>query len=126
MVGTHTFRDSLVSLVEKTDLNALVIDIKDFTGTIAFPTEHPLLKDAAMVECGAHDMKEFLRVLHEKGIFVIGRITVFQDPFYTKRHPELAVQSIGRPGQPWKDRKGLSFVDVSSRPFWEYIVALSR
>lgn len=125
VVGTPSFRDELVALAEETEINSIVIDIKDFTGTIGFPTDHPLLKDAAMQECGAADMRDFIARLHEKGIYVIGRITVFQDPFYTKKHPEQAVRSATT-GGPWKDRKGLSFIDVSSEPYWDVVVALSE
>jgi hypothetical protein len=126
VVGTPSFRDKLVRLVEETELNAIVIDVKDYSGTIGFPTTDPRFKDATLVSCGAYDMKEFLKTLHEKDIYLIARITVFQDPFYTNVHPEQAVQSISRPGQPWKDHKGLAFVDVSSKPFWDYIITLSQ
>ncbi len=125
VVGTPTFRKKLVDLVEATELNSIMIDIKDFSGTIGFKTENPLLAPSSMKGCGANDMKQFIASLHEKGIYVIGRITVFQDPFYTKAHPEQAVQSKIS-GGPWKDRKGLSFIDVSSRPYWDVVVALSK
>ncbi len=124
VVGTPNFRNSLVKFVEESDLNAIVIDIKDYSGTIGFPTTDPRFEGVSMQSCGASDMKAFIESLHEKGIYVIGRITVFQDPHYTKRFPEQAVQSASS-GGPWKDHKGLSFVDVSSREFWDYIVALS-
>jgi hypothetical protein len=126
VAGTPSFRDSLITLIEETELNSVVIDIKDFTGRIAFPSDNPILAHSVSDECGARDMKAFVEKLHEKGIYVIGRITVFQDPYYTKLHPEQAVQSISRPGEPWKDYKGLSFIDVSSRPYWDYVVALSK
>lgn len=126
VVGTPSFRDSLVALIDETELNSVVIDIKDFTGKIAFPSDNPVLAHSVSDECGARDMKAFVEKLHEKGIYVIGRITVFQDPYYTKLHPEQAVQSISRPGEPWKDYKGLSFIDVSSRPYWDYVVQLSK
>lgn len=126
VVGTPSFREKLVDLVDSTALNAVMIDIKDYTGTISFRTDHPLLQSASLTTCGAGDMKEFIDMLHSKGIYVIGRITVFQDPFYSSHHADQAVQSKSRPGQPWKDNKGLNFVDVSSRPFWDYIVALSH
>lgn len=125
VVGTPSFRENLVRLVDETDLNAIMIDIKDYSGTISFPIEGGELGEASMVSCGARDMKEFIQMLHDKNIYVIGRITVFQDPFYTKRHPDQAVQSKANPGHPWKDHKGLAFVDVSSQPFWEYIKELS-
>lgn len=125
VVGTPSFRKKLVDLVDTTELNSIIIDIKDFSGTIGFKTTNPLLSSASMKGCGAYDMKEFIATLHEKGIYVIGRITVFQDPFYTKAHPEQAVQSKSS-GAPWKDRKGLSFIDVSSKPYWDVVVALSK
>jgi hypothetical protein len=125
VAGTPNFRKKLVDLVDTTEINSIVIDIKDFSGTIGFPTTNPLLASAAMKNCGAPDMKDFIATLHEKGIYVIGRITVFQDPFYTKAHPEQAVQSKST-GGPWKDHKGLSFIDVSSKPYWDVVVALSK
>src|SRR3989344_8372415 len=126
-VGTPSLRDSLVELIDSTKLNAVIIDIKDYSGTIAFNPEAEILKPAwEAAKCGASDMKTILETLHDKGIYVIGRITVFQDPFYTKNHPEHSVQSKSRPGEPWKDHKGLSFVAVNSVPFWEHIVELSQ
>lgn len=124
VVGTPTFRDSLVQLIDETELNAVVIDIRDFSGGIAFPTEHPLLKDMISDQCGARDMRAFVERLHEKNIYVIGRVTVFQNPLYTKMHPEHAVQKAG--GGVWKDHKGLAFVDVGAQPYWETVVALAE
>jgi hypothetical protein len=124
VVGTPSFRAELVDFIDQTELNAVVIDIKDFTGKIAFPTDNPKLADAVSDACGARDMKSYLEMLHEKGIYVIGRITVFQDPYYTSVHPELAVQK--KSGGVWKDHKGLAFVDVGARPFWEHIVEIGK
>lgn len=125
VVGTPSFRDSLVKLVEDTELNAIVIDVKDFSGQIGFQTSDPRFESASMQDCGARDMKEFIASLKEKGIYTIARMTVFQDPHYSKAHPSEAVQSAST-GAPWKDNKGLNFVDVSSQNFWEYIVVLSK
>jgi len=126
VVGTPSFRDSLVALIEETELNAVVIDIKDYSGTIGIPTTDPRFESASLVSCGAYDIADFIARLHEKNIYVIGRITVFQDPHYAQLNPQEAVQSVSRPGEPWKDNKGLAFVDVSSRLFWDYIVTLSK
>lgn len=123
--GTPSFRAELVDLVEKTELNAVVIDIKDFSGKISFPTNNPVLAESVSDACGARDMKEFVEMLHKKGIYVIGRITVFQDPYYSSLHPELAVQRKDGGGV-WKDHKGLSFIDVGARPFWDYMVELGK
>lgn len=126
VAGTPSFRDSLVALIEETELNSVVIDIKDYSGKIAFPSGNPMLAGSVSDECGAVDMRGFIERLHEKGIYVIGRITVFQDPYYTSVHPELAVKKESATTTVWKDYKGLSFIDVSARPFWDYIIELSK
>lgn len=122
--GTPSFRESLTKLLDETELNAIVIDIRDYTGKIAFPTDNPILADMVSDECGARDMKTFLEMLHGKGIYVIGRITVFQNPYYTKQHPNEAVQH--KNGGVWKDRKGLAFVDVGARAYWDTVVELAK
>jgi len=125
VVGTPSFRDSLVKLIEETELNSVVIDVKDFTGKIAFPTDNPALTGSVSDQCGASDMEDFIARLHERGIYTIARITVFQDPYYTELRPDLAVKKESD-GTTWKDYKGLSFVDVGAREFWDYIVELSK
>ena len=127
VAGTPDFRNDLVELIEETEVNSVIIDIKDFSGSIAFPVAttsawYPAWQNA---DCGARDMKEFIALLHEKDIYVIGRITVFQDPFYTKQFPEFAVKRSDRKTV-WKDYKGLSFVDVGARVYWDHVVELSR
>lgn len=124
VAGTESFRNSLIKFIDDTALNAVVIDIKDFSGGIAFPTDNPILAPFVSNDCGARDMKAFVESLHAKNIYVIGRITVFQDPLYAKAHPELAVQKAG--GGVWKNYGGLAFIDVNAKPFWDYIVELSR
>lgn len=126
VVGTPSFRNDLVALVEETELNTIVIDLKDYTGKLAFTTDHPDLAASVSDACGARDMREFVATLHEKGIYVIGRITVFQDPYYSLTHPDLAVQFASPAGTVWKDHKGLSFIDVGAKPYWDYIVTVSR
>jgi hypothetical protein len=124
VVGTPSFRKKLVELVDTTELNAIVIDIRDYTGKIAFKTSSPLLEGMRSDACGADDMQEFVQMLHEKNIYVIGRVTTFQNPLYSKLHPEQAVQKKG--GGVWKDYKGLAFVDVGAKPYWDTVVALAK
>lgn len=123
--GTPSFRDKLVALIDETELNTVIIDIKDFTGKLAFTPDDPDLVSSVSDDCGARDMKSFIETLHEKNIYVVGRITVFQDPYYSNLHPELAVRRASD-GAVWKDHKGLSFIDVGAKAYWKYIVAISQ
>ena len=125
VAGTPSFRTRLIELMRETEINAVVIDIKDYSGTISFPPEseawQPAWRDA---RCGTRDMPELIALLHDHDIFVIGRITVFQDPYYAPQHPELAVLRSDQQTV-WRDYKGLSFIDVAARPYWDHIIELA-
>lgn len=126
VVGTPSFRDDLVKLVDETEINSIIIDIKDFSGSISFPTKNDKWKYAwEAATCGTKDMGDFIETLHEKGVYVIGRVTVFQDPLYTKMHPELAVKRESDGGV-WKDHKGLSFIEVGAKEYWQHVVELAE
>ena len=116
VAGTPSWRESLKKLIETTELNAVVIDIKDYTGDVSF-------RESA--KCFVKDFREFIGALHQSRIYVIGRISVFQDPSYTKLFPELAVKKKSDGGV-WKDHKGLSFIDVGAQPYWDYILEISN
>jgi len=125
VAGTPSFRQQLVDLIDDTELNSIVIDIKDFSGTISFDLKNVELLGEKGPGCRVRDMQEFISILHEKGIYVIGRITVFQDSFYVKSHPDLAVQKESDKSV-WKDYKGISFVEVGAKEYWDYILTLSK
>lgn len=125
VVGTTDFRNRLVKLIDETEANALVIDIKDFSGTLSFPPLHESWTGAwNNARCGTKDMKAFIATLHQKGVYTIARITVFQDPYYTNLHPEDAVKKSDGVTV-WKDRKGLSFIDVGARRYWDHLIELA-
>jgi hypothetical protein len=123
VAGTVNFRQDLVDVIDTTEINSVIIDIKDFTGTISYDTGKNLEGEKGP-GCRSADLKEFIKTLHDKNVYVIGRITVFQDPFYSKLHPELAVKKASD-GSVWKDHKGLSFIDVGAKPYWDYIIELA-
>ncbi len=119
---SERIRNHIKKLILDTELNAVIIDIKDYTGTISFPTQ---LLGGQGKGCKVNNMKELIEDFHKNNIYVIGRITVFQDPLYARAHPKLAVQSKSK-NTPWSDYKGLHFIDVGARDFWRYIVKISR
>ncbi len=125
VAGTPSFRDDLIELMRETEINSVIIDVKDYSGTISFPASSPSW-DAAWqnARCGTRDMKDLIARLHEDGIFVMARITVFQDPFYTEIRPDLAVKKADGVTN-WKDYKGLSFIDVAATDYWDHMVELS-
>jgi len=124
VAGTPSIREGLINLIKETKINAVVIDIKEETGRISFAVEDPYLQDIGSVEVRVRDMKELVYRLNEAGVYVIGRVSVFQDPYLAQLWPDEAVLSSG--GGLWKDRKGISWVDPGSKKVWDYAVAIGR
>jgi len=119
----------VIDLAKRTPINAVVIDIKDFSGYVAYDTDVPELERYGAEEKRILDVDHTVRTLHDVGIYVIARLTVFQDPLLAQARPDLAVQdarsSLEDP-TPWKDRKGISWVDSSSREVWDYNIAIAQ
>ena len=124
VAGTKEWRAELVEFVKKSELNSIVIDVKDYTGRVSFDTENPAIKEMGSEEIRVKDMKDFIETLHDAGIYAIARITVFQDPFYSKKHLEIAVQK--KNGAIWKDKKGLSYSDPGAKEFWDYTIEVAK
>lgn len=123
--GTPKLRENLIKLIDDTELNAVVIDIKDYSGKIVFPIDSAELKKYGSEEIRISDLRDFIEELHKKGIYVIGRVAVFQDAYFVKIRPDLAVKNkVG--DKVWKDRKGISWIDPGSKEYWHYIILLSN
>lgn len=125
VAATPSIRNKIIKLVDETEINALVIDIKDSTGKISFSIDNPTINQYGSTENRIKNIKELIGILHDKDIYIIGRISVFQDPYLAVEYPELALARVSDGGV-WKDRKGLSFLDPNNKAVWDYTVAIAK
>ncbi|MEX2395018.1 MAG: putative glycoside hydrolase [Actinomycetota bacterium] len=115
--------EGLVEMIDRTELNAVVIDIKDERGDLSWMPKSP---QAAMAGAGRPKILEpaaTIRKLKQKGVYVIGRIVTFQDNFLSRVRPDLAVQDLG--GGIWENRKGLGWLDPYSVEAQDYAIAIA-
>lgn len=115
-------RERTEKILSETRINALIVDIKDSTGNVFIPQTkffYPSISDIYV-----EPALEFLKQQKDKGIYLIGRIVVFQDPIFPKLFPDTALTSTL--GGIWTDRKGLSFLDPQNTLVREYIVSLAN
>lgn len=124
VAGVPSIREKLLDFVTDSEINSVVIDIKDYTGKISFPVSDPVIAEMGSQEPRIGDIQALMRYLHEKNIYVIGRISVFQDPYIARSIPKLAVGNSR--GGVWRDRKGLSYIDPGAEIYWDYIVRIAR
>ena len=124
VAGSDNFRNTLVKMIDQTELNAVVIDIKDSTGRVSFATDDPLIKSIGSTETRIRNIRAITSLLHSKGIYIIGRISTFQDPYLTKLKPEWAITKLSDGGV-WKDRKGLSFLNPTNVNVHKYVLSIA-
>lgn len=125
VAGSAKHLARIIDLIDTTELNAVVIDVKDSTGRVSFYSDNQMINDLGASEKRISDIHKLIETLHSKNIYVIARVSVFQDPYMTKKKPEWAVKKKSD-GSVWKDRKGLSFLDPANKEVWDYIVNVGQ
>jgi len=109
--GDQSKMANLLNLIKETELNAVVIDLKEVDGIIAIDNIIPNLKD-------------LIRQLHHENIYTIARIVVFKDSSLSKIKPELALKN--QQGKLWQDWRGQTWLDPASKEVWDYHVDLAK
>lgn len=133
--GTKKYLNYLSYLFETTEINAVVVDIKGSNGFVSYASGAEEVKKYHLNNNAISDINALVRFFHDKNIYVIGRIAVFEDPIYSKARPELAVYDKAKTedlsGHPsgrvlWQDNNKLSWLDPASKEAWRYNVSLAK
>ena len=124
IAGSAKWFPRIVSFIDQTGVNSLVIDVKDDTGTLSYHSQVPLVNAIKASQNKINNPRQMLQTLKEHQIFPIARIVVFKDPFSAKARPDWAVKDSG--GGLWHDRKGLNWVDPYNKAYWDYIIAIAQ
>ena len=124
--GDARIRRRALDLVERTELNGLVIDVKGDRGMIPYATRIPLaLAAGAQGPVRVENVEGLLAALHDRGVYTVARIVAFKDTVLAHHRPDLAVTD-SETGQPWLDNEGLAWVDPFREETWEYLIGVAR
>lgn len=124
IAGSSKWFPRLVQFIRATQVNSIVIDIKDDEGTLSYKSGVDMAKEVGADVAKIKDPRAVMEALSQNGIWPIARIVVFKDPFLARKKPELAVKS--KSGGLWRDRKGMTWVDPNCRQIWKYNVAVAK
>ena len=135
--GSNRKIDELINFIKKNNLNAIVIDIKDFSGYVAYDIKNPEVKKYGAKEVRIPKINSLLKKLHNENIYVIARITIFQDPILAKARPDLAIHSKSNCQMSgakchelvstlWLDHKKLAWIDPASKEAWDYNISIAK
>lgn len=112
----------LTELINSTDLNSMVIDIKDDHGniTLELNSDNELINEMTF---DMIDAEELMTLLDENDIYPIARIVVFKDTLLAEARPDLSFTNAD--GSVWSNNRGESFVNPYLREVWEYNVEVA-
>jgi hypothetical protein len=115
--------ETLVNLMETTDLNAMVIDIKDDFGYITYvPADDSPLKGLDIGKPYIKNPRAMLKEMEEKQIYPIGRIVVFKDSVLAEKRPDLSFVDNGKV---WKNGRGEAFVNPFMKEVWDHNIEIA-
>lgn len=105
MALTPSRMNKLLELTETTEINSMVINVKDGDSIYLTPK-----------------MAEVVKKVKEKNIYPIARVVVFQDNGLANERPDLALKT--QTGKIWAE-KNYNWVDPASKEVWEHNLNVS-
>ena len=92
-VAGDPYMDTIIDLIDRTELNTVVIDIKNDEGQLTYRSD----EGTTSREIGAcvryiSDLPALVKKLKEHGIYTIARIVAFKDPILAGAKPELMLK----------------------------------
>ncbi|MFH1861088.1 MAG: putative glycoside hydrolase [bacterium] len=110
-------------LADRTELNAVVIDIKETDGVIAYNADIPLAREIGAIK-SILDIDEIIRLCNQHRLYKIARVCVFKDNLLAQKRPDMAI--VEKNGKIWSDFKGCCWTNPYSRDVWEYNRCLAK
>ena len=106
--------------LEQDGLTALELDIKDENGQIGFTSRQIPLATKVGAARDFYSARAVARLAHERDIYLIGRVVVFEDPILARARPDLAIRWPD--GSVWRDAAVLGWTNPYDRRVWDYNV----
>jgi len=107
----------LIAIADSTEINALVIDVKDEFG-LNWHSSDPLLQQNEGGMTKVANLKKLVDTINAHGILPVARIVVFKDSVAARVNPTHVIRKSD--GAPWRDHKGLTWVNPYANAIWEY------
>jgi hypothetical protein len=101
-------------------LNTVQLDVKDENGEVAFNRPSVPLARAAQAARTYYNPREAAAEAEARGIYLVGRVVVFEDPILSRNRPRLAIQRQG--GGVWTSSGGLGWTNPYDERVWKYNV----
>ena len=113
----------LIQIADETEINALVIDMKDEFGLNYRPSNQEFARNAG-TSGTVRDLGGLLDTLRAHKILPIARMVVFKDSVTARVHPEWTIRK--QDGSVWRDKKNLAWVNPYHHELWDYNIGVAE
>ena len=114
--------DEVAALLDETEVNTVVFDIKNDKGYLTVKMDSPLLKEKGETLLFMSNLPALLTKLKAHNIYCIARIVCFRDNFTPVKSPEYAVHM--KNGELLKDRDGFYWLNPFKEEVWEFLTEI--
>ncbi|MGI6702642.1 MAG: putative glycoside hydrolase [Clostridia bacterium] len=121
--GSNRFYD-LLDLLNRTELNAMVIDVKNDDGLVTYKTRNEMANFVGANRIvQIKDIEKRMADLQRDKVYAIARIVAFKDNRAASSRPDLAIKTTS--GTVWRDNKGNAWLNPYNREGWEYLLEIA-
>jgi hypothetical protein len=128
-LGQKVYR--LIDVAKRTEVNALVIDVKDDRGYMLYRSRVPLAREigadaqnSEIMPMSHKRLRALLDTMRAHDIYPIARIVVVKDPMLADKKREWSIKRKSD-GTPWLDKQGKPWLDPHQKGVWDYAVDLA-
>jgi hypothetical protein len=114
--------DEYLSLADS-GLTALQLDVKDENGEVGFEQLAPAMARKVGAARPFYNPRKAAQAAEDAGVYLIGRVVVFEDPVLASGRPPLAIQRRG--GGIWTNSAGLGWTNPYDKRVWKYNVDIA-
>lgn len=114
--------DNIIDIAKKTELNTVVVDIKE-DGTVNYETSLEIVKKYGM-QTKYYNAEKLIKKFHDNGIYVIGRIVTFRDKTLAKNRADLAIKNSK--GTLWLENGENPWTNPYNEEVWDYNIAIAK
>lgn len=117
--------EKILGIAVATEINSLVIDVKDDDGLMTYKSEIQIVEEVeANKSARIKDIKALMDLLKEYDIYPIARIVTFKDKNFASHRTDHAIQL--KAGGVWRDNKGVAWVNPFDKFVWDYNIAIAK
>ncbi len=125
IAGDRRYFPDMIKLINETELNTIVIDLKESDGRIAYDADVPLARSSGSIQKRIRNLDAVMEECKRHNIYKVARIVLFKDTYLAERRTDLAIMNKAT-GRIWRDYKGEAFTNPYSKEVWDYNLRLAE